>query len=167
MSSFKSIREFAAKINENEERLDILIHNAGYSNYITRAVSKDGIEMTMAVNHYGPFLLTHLLINLMKKTARNNSCRIVVVASKTHTLSYMNPNNDYHLNPVGHFPPSDLYGNSKFASILFTIELARRLEGTNITVNALHPGNIFNFQNLIKFIMTLKIFRSCRYRNLA
>ncbi|CAG9806477.1 unnamed protein product [Chironomus riparius] len=140
LSSFKSIREFAAHVNENEERLDILIHNAGYSNYFKRAVSTDGIEMTMATNHYGPFLLTHLLIDLMKKTAKKNPVRIVVVASKTHTLSYMDPNNDFHLNPVGHFPPSDLYGNSKFANILFTFECARRLKGSNITCNALHPG---------------------------
>ena len=89
MSSFESIREFAANVNENEERLDILIHNAGYSNYFKRAVSTDGIEMTMATNHYGPFLLTHLLIDLMKKTAKKNPVRIVVIASKTHTLSSM------------------------------------------------------------------------------
>lgn len=146
MSSFESIREFAANVNENEERLDILIHNAGYSNYLTRAVSKEGIELTMATNHYGPFLLTHLIIDLMKKTAKKNACRIVVVASKTHTLSYMDPNNTYHLNPVGHFPPSDLYSNSKFANILFTIELARRLEGTNISANALHPGKFKTFR---------------------
>lgn len=140
LSSFKSIREFASKINGNEDRLDILIHNAGYANYISRAVSADNIEMTMATNHYGPFLLTHLLIDLMKKTAQESPCRIVIVASKTHTLSYMNPFNEKHLNPVGHFPPSDLYGNSKFANILFTFELARRLRGKNITANCLHPG---------------------------
>lgn len=140
LSSFKSIRECAEKINANEERLDILIHNAGYANYIWRGVSKDGLEITMATNHYGPFLFTHLLIDLMKKTAKENPCRIVVVASKTHTLSYMNPCNENHLNPVGHFPVWDLYGNSKFANILFTLELSRRLRTSNITANCLHPG---------------------------
>lgn len=142
LSSFNSIRKFAAQINENEERLDILCHNAGYANYLTRAVSVDGIEMTMMTNHYGPFLLTHLLIDLMKKTAANNPCRIVVVASKTHTMSFMDVFNEYHLNPVGYFPPTTLYGNSKFANLLFTFELARRLRGTTITANCLHPGMI-------------------------
>jgi NAD(P)-dependent dehydrogenase (short-subunit alcohol dehydrogenase family) len=140
LSSFKSIREFAAKIIATEPQLDILVHNAGYANYLKGALSADGIEITMATNHYGPFLLTHLLIDLMKKTAKKSHCRIVVVASKTHTLSFMDPTKEYDLNPVGHFPPSSLYGNSKFSNILFTFELARRLEGSNITVNCLHPG---------------------------
>lgn len=140
LSSLKSVREFAEKINANEERLDILIHNAGYANYLSKGVSTDGIEITMATNHYGPFLLTHLLIDLLKKTAQKDPVRIVVVASKTHTLSFMDPCNEYHLNPVGYLIPMNIYGNSKFANILFTFELARRLEGTNITANCLHPG---------------------------
>lgn len=140
LASFKSIREFAAKIIETESRLDCLVHNAGYANYLKNAVSEDGIELTMATNHYGPFLLTHMLIDLMKKTAKEQPCRIVVVASKTHTLSFMDPTKEYDLNPIGHFPPSSIYGNSKFANLLFTFELARRLEGENITVNCLHPG---------------------------
>jgi NAD(P)-dependent dehydrogenase (short-subunit alcohol dehydrogenase family) len=142
LSSFTSIREFAAKLNAKEERLDVLCHNAGYANYFSRAVSCDGIEMTMATNHYGPFLLTHLLIDLMKKTATVSPCRIVVVASKTHTLSFMNPLNEYHLNPVGFLLPTFLYGNSKFANFLFTFECARRLKNLNITVNCLHPGEL-------------------------
>lgn len=148
LSSFKSIREFAAKIIATEPKLDILVHNAGYANYLTNAdaVSVDGIEITMATNHYGPFLLTHMLIDLMRKTAKNSPCRIVIVASKTHTLSFMDPTKEYDLNPIGHFPPSSLYGNSKFANILFNFELARRLEGSNITVNCLHPGGLISFR---------------------
>ncbi|KAG5670055.1 hypothetical protein PVAND_000341 [Polypedilum vanderplanki] len=144
LSSFGSIRKFAAIINETEERLDVLCHNAGYANYFSNAISVDGIEMTMATNHYGPFLLTHLLIDLMKRTAAKSSdpCRIVVVASKTHTLSFMDPTNDYHLNPIGFFLPGLIYGNSKFANFLFTYECARRLKDFNITVNCLHPGVI-------------------------
>lgn len=140
LASFKSIREFATKINETEARLDCLVHNAGYANYLNNAVSEDGIELTMATNHFGPFLLTHMLIDLMKKTAKEKPCRIVVVASKTHTLSFMDPFKEYDLNPIGHFPPSSIYGNSKFANLLFTFELARRLESEKITVNCLHPG---------------------------
>lgn len=140
LSSLKSIREFAVKIIETEPKLDILVHNAGYVNYLKSAVSVDGIEITMATNHYGPFLLTHLLIDLMRKTAKDTQCRIVVVASKTHTLSFMDPTKEFDLNPIGYFPPSSLYGNSKFSNIMFTYELARRLEGSNITANCLHPG---------------------------
>lgn len=137
LSSFKSVREFADIINKTESKIDVLIHNAGYSNWLRKAVSVDGVEMTMATNHYGPFLLTHLLIELLKKSA---PCRIIVVASKTHSLSFLNPTNKSHLNPVNFPIPMFLYGNSKYANILFTFELARRLKGSNITVNCLHPG---------------------------
>lgn len=137
LSSFKSVRAFAAKINSSESRIDVLIHNAGLVEYWRRGVSVDGVEMTMATNHYGPFLLTHLLIDLLKKSA---PCRIVIVASKTHTWSFMDPHNDYHINPVGFLLPGLLYGNSKYANILTCFELARRLKGSNITVNCLHPG---------------------------
>jgi NAD(P)-dependent dehydrogenase (short-subunit alcohol dehydrogenase family) len=137
LSSFKSIRDFAATINRTETKIDVLIHNAGYADFFKKAVSVEGIEMTMATNHYGPFLLTHLLIDLLKKSA---PCRIVVVASKTHTLSFMDPTNKSHLNFVNFMFPLFLYGNSKYANILFTFELARRLKEFNITVNCLHPG---------------------------
>jgi NAD(P)-dependent dehydrogenase (short-subunit alcohol dehydrogenase family) len=137
LSSFQSIRNFADEINRTVSKIDVLIHNAGYANYLNKAVSVDGIEMTMATNHYGPFLLTHLLIDLLKKSAPS---RIVVVASKTHTLSFMNPLKKEHLNPVDFMFPGFLYGNSKYANFLFTFELARRLKEFNITVNCLHPG---------------------------
>lgn len=137
LSSFQSVREFAAKVNQTESKIDVLIHNAGYTNIFSKAVSVDGVEMTMATNHYGMFLLTHLLLNLLKKSA---PCRIVVVASKTHTLSFMNPLNNYHMNPVNFFLPGLLYGNTKLANILTSFELARRLEKFIITVNCLHPG---------------------------
>jgi NAD(P)-dependent dehydrogenase (short-subunit alcohol dehydrogenase family) len=153
LNSFKSIREFAAKINETEARLDVLVHNAGYANYLKSETSVDGVEMTMATNHYGPFLLTHLMIDLMKKTAKESPCRIVVVSSITHLISLFNPTKKYHLNPLKHFLPILLYNNTKFANVLFTIELARRLQGTNITANCLHPGMRKNFWGvLVSFI---------------
>lgn len=62
LSSLQSIREFARQINQEESRLDVLIHNAGTAEVFTKKVNEDGIEMTMATNHFGPFLLTHLLI---------------------------------------------------------------------------------------------------------
>lgn len=141
LSSFESVRKLAKAINRTEAKIDVLIHNAGYVHYTKRAVSVDGVEMTMATNHYGPFLLTYLLIDLLKKSAPS---RIVVVASKTHTWSFMNPLDAYHRNPVGFLLPGMLYGNSKLANFLFTYELARRLKDSNVTVNCLHPGNFIN-----------------------
>lgn len=89
----------------------------------------------MATNHYGPFLLTHLLIDLLKKSAPS---RIVVVASSLYRLASVNLENP---NPVDSLP-GYLYYASKEANILFTRELARRLEGTGVTANCLHPGLI-------------------------
>lgn len=139
LSSFESVREFAATVNKTESKIDVLVHNAGYTEFFKRAVSVDGVEYTMATNHYGPFLLSHLLIDLLKRSAPS---RIVFVASKTHTLSFMNPLKSYHLNPVNFYIPFLLYGNTKYANILTTFEMARRLKDFNVTVNCLHPGKI-------------------------
>ncbi|XP_043267590.1 retinol dehydrogenase 14 [Venturia canescens] len=135
LSSLKSVREFAQQINREESRLDVLIHNAGTAETFAKKVSEDGIEMTMATNHYGPFLLTHLLIDLLKRSAPS---RIVVVASELYRISSLNLNN---VNPTSSFP-AYLYYVSKYANICFTLELARRLEGTGVTANCLHPGMI-------------------------
>ena len=67
LSSLSSVREFAQQINREESRLDVLIHNAGTAEVFKKEVSEDGLEMTMATNHYGPFLLTHLLIGNISK----------------------------------------------------------------------------------------------------
>lgn len=133
LSSFKSVREFAKEFIAKESKLDVLVHNAGYANTFTKTVSVDGIEMTMATNHYGPFLLTHLLIDLLKKSAPS---RIVVVSSSFYRCADVNLDN---LNPVD-TNPWYLYYSSKGANIMFTKELSKRLEGTNITANCLHPG---------------------------
>jgi NAD(P)-dependent dehydrogenase (short-subunit alcohol dehydrogenase family) len=135
LSSFKSIRAFAQEINSTEQKIDVLIHNAGYAETFRKKKSEDDLELTMATNHYGPFLLTHLLIDLLKKSAPS---RIVVVASSLYRLASVNLENP---NPVDSLP-AYLYYVSKEANILFTRELARRLEGTGVTVNCLHPGLI-------------------------
>ncbi|KAE8751829.1 hypothetical protein FOCC_FOCC001306 [Frankliniella occidentalis] len=127
LGSFESIREFAAEIIKTEPRLDVLVHNAGMANTFGRKTSPDGIEITMATNHYGPFLLTHLLIG-----------KIVVVASELYKFASVDFNN---MNPTRKLP-AYLYYVSKYANILFTNELARRLEGTGVTANCLHPGMI-------------------------
>ncbi|XP_055593004.1 retinol dehydrogenase 14 isoform X4 [Uranotaenia lowii] len=135
LSSQASVREFAADVLKTESKLDVLIHNAGFAQVFRKTKSVDDIEFTMATNHYGPFLLTHLLIDLLKKSSPS---RIVVVASEMYRFASVNLNN---LNPVGTFP-GYLYYVSKCANIMFTRELARRLEGTNVTANCLHPGMI-------------------------
>lgn len=93
--------------------------------------------MTFATNVYGPFLLTHLLIDLLKKSAPS---RIVAVTSKAHTVSYFNPEKQNLLNPLNCWLPTTLYANSKFATFLLNYELAKRLHGSGISVNLLHPG---------------------------
>ncbi|XP_052744950.1 retinol dehydrogenase 14 isoform X2 [Bicyclus anynana] len=135
LSSFASIRSFAEDINNTEKTLDVLIHNAGYAETFRKEKSEDGIELTMATNHYGPFLLTHLLIDLLKK---NSPSRIVIVASSLYRFASMDLDNPNPLTTL----PGYLYYMSKEANILFTRELARRLEGTGVTANCLHPGMI-------------------------
>lgn len=135
VSSFRSVREFAQRINQEESKLDVLIHNAGTAETFTKKVSEDGLELTMATNHFGPFLLTHLLIDLLK---RSKPSRVVVIASIMHRLACLNLDN---INPTSSLP-AYIYFVSKYANIVFTLELARRLEGTGVTANCLHPGMI-------------------------
>lgn len=143
LSSQKSVREFARETLLTEKRLDLMILNAAYAGVFRQAKSVDGIELTMATNHYGSFLLTHLLINLMKKTSQTSPCRIVVVSSKLHHVSTMKVTRKDDLNPISgpqSWFPGQIYHNSKFCNILFTFELAKRLRRFNITANCLHPG---------------------------
>lgn len=135
LTSQKSIREFAKDINATESKLHVLIHNAGTAETKSK-ITEDGLEVTMATNHFGPFLLTHLLIDLLKKSEPS---RIVVVASELYRLAMFSLNK---INPTNALIPAHNYYVSKFANIYFTRELARRLEGTNVIVNCLHPGMI-------------------------
>ncbi|KAK5644593.1 hypothetical protein RI129_005893 [Pyrocoelia pectoralis] len=135
LTSQKSIREFAKDINETESKINVLIHNAGTAETKLK-VTEDGLEQTMATNHFGPFLLTHLLIDLLKKSG---PCRIIVVASELYRLASVNVNKLNHINAL---IPAHIYYTSKYVNIYFTRELARRLDGTNITVNCLHPGMV-------------------------
>jgi NAD(P)-dependent dehydrogenase (short-subunit alcohol dehydrogenase family) len=142
LSSQQSVRDFAREVLSSEKRLDVLILNAAYAGVFRKAKSVDGIELTMATNHYGSFLLTNLLINLMKKTSQTSPCRIVVVSSKLHHVSTMHMRKD-DFNPISgpqSWFPGQIYHNSKFCNILFTFELAKRLRHYNITANCLHPG---------------------------
>jgi NAD(P)-dependent dehydrogenase (short-subunit alcohol dehydrogenase family) len=110
-----------------------LINNAG-GTFMTRQLSVDGIEMTFALNHLAYFLLTNLLLDMIKASA---PARIINVSSDAHSsgkIEFDNLQGERSYSGVGP------YGNSKLANILFTTELARRLEGTGVTVNVLHPG---------------------------
>lgn len=135
LSSQKSIRKFAEEIIRTEQRIDVLIHNAATSENSIK-MTEDNLETTMATNYFGPFLLTHLLIDLIKRSAPS---RIVIVGSELYRLCSLNLDN---LNPQRHWFPLWLYYPSKYAIMLFSNELARRLDGTGVTVNCLHPGLI-------------------------
>ncbi|KAL7735422.1 hypothetical protein ACLKA6_019539 [Drosophila palustris] len=133
LASLDSIRKFAADFKKEQNKLHILINNAGIM-HCPRMSTKDGFEMQLGVNHMGHFLLTHLLLDLLKKTAPS---RIVNVSSLAHTKGKMNFDD---LNSEKSYSSIDAYSQSKLANVLFTRELAKRLEGTGVTVNAIHPG---------------------------
>ncbi|KAF5302798.1 hypothetical protein FQA39_LY01978 [Lamprigera yunnana] len=138
-SSLRSVREFAKRINKEEERLDILVNNAG-TLLFTNETTEDGLNSLMQINHFGPFLLTLLLINLLKKSTPS---RIVNVSSNT---AYIGKVNIQNLNYFSENLKARLiftnYGNTKLCNILFTNELARRLSGSGVTTNSLHPGMV-------------------------
>ncbi len=134
LSSLKQVRNLAQHVLERHDRLDVLINNAGvYEN--RHGISQDGFEMTFAVNHLAPFLLTMLLLDLIIKSSPG---RIINVSSQVHA-SHMDFGN---LQAEKHYSAYETYSLSKLCNVLFTYELAERLTGTGITANCLHPGVI-------------------------
>ena len=136
LSSQASIRELAATILARYPRIDVLVNNAGIVN-LKREETADGIESTFAVNHLAYFLLTNLLLDRLKASA---PARIVNVASDVH--KYVGGIRWDDLGWAQGYQVMRVYGQSKLANILFTRELARRLAGTGVTVNAVHPGAV-------------------------
>ena len=135
LTSLDSVREFSKKFHELETRLDILINNAGLLSPLER--TKEGFEINMGVNHLGHFLLTNLLLDLLKVSAPS---RIVVVSSDLHRVGNIDKEN---FNSDKSFAGSvRAYGNSKLANILFTRKLSKMLQGTGVTVNSLCPGAV-------------------------
>lgn len=133
LSSQADLRRVAAEIRARLPKLDVLVNNAG-ALFTRRAVSVDGIEMTFALNHLNYFLLTRELMPLLQAT---REARIVNVASMAHRNAVVDFDD---LQGERRWGPWKAYGQSKLCNILFTRELAKRLAGTGITANCLHPG---------------------------
>lgn len=135
LASFKSIREFVETFKTVETRLDILINNAAVMSY-DRTETEDGLELQIGVGHFGHFLLTHLLLSLLKKTA---SSRIVNVSSLGHLGVELEKTDDWLKSEMG-YTLIGTYRKVKLSNVLYTKELARRLEGSGVTAYSLHPG---------------------------
>jgi NAD(P)-dependent dehydrogenase (short-subunit alcohol dehydrogenase family) len=133
LSSQSSIRDLARRVKARYEKLHVLVNNAG-GVFLRRELTDDGLERTFALNHLGYFLLTDLLLDRIKAAGPS---RIVNVASRAHKRTHIDFEN---LQGEKHYAGFRAYGQSKLANVLFTYELARRLEGTGVTVNCLHPG---------------------------
>ena len=147
-ASLLSVRNFSSAFLNKYDRLHILINNAGLWESKPHK-SHDGIELTFAVNHLAPFLLTNLLLDVMKKSAPG---RIVNVSSEAHRSGRMKFDD---LEGKKSWNSLRAYGQSKLANILFTVKLAEILKDHNITVNCLHPGVVATnlFTLLPKFLM--------------
>ncbi|MCW2880848.1 MAG: short chain dehydrogenase family protein [Sphaerisporangium sp.] len=153
MASQRSIRQVANDILSRCPRIDILVNNAG-AMYVTRQLTDEGVEMTWALNVIAPFLLTTLLLDRLKQSP---SARVITTTSHGHKMARKGIDFD-DLNAERRYTPwarftggaTRRYGESKLANILFTTELARRLEGTGVTAYCFDPGLVatnFNSNN--------------------
>ncbi|MFP6664699.1 MAG: SDR family oxidoreductase [Deltaproteobacteria bacterium] len=134
-ASFASIRRATAEILDRYPRIDVLVNNAGIVN-LKREETRDGIEATFGVNHLGYFLFTRQLLERLRESAPS---RIVNVASHAHKFSKIDFDD---LQAEKNWGSMAAYGRSKGCNILFTRELARLLDGSGVTANALHPGGV-------------------------
>jgi retinol dehydrogenase-14 len=133
LSSQASIRRLAVDFKDRYQQLHVLINNAGVFTS-KRTVTVDGIETTFAVNHLAPFLLTNLLLDVLKASAPARIINITSSGERSGTINFDD------LQGEGRYSGFQAYNQSKLAMILFTYELARKLEGTGVTVNCVHPG---------------------------
>jgi NAD(P)-dependent dehydrogenase (short-subunit alcohol dehydrogenase family) len=133
LTSMDSVRKLAADFRTKHQRLDVLINNAGEI-VVERRTTADGYEYTLALDHLSHFLLTALLIDVIKASAPS---RIINVSSSAHRLGHI----DFEdLMSQRRYKAMGAYCQAKLADLLFTYELARRLSGSGVTANALHPG---------------------------
>ena len=147
-SSQRQVRDAAQAILAMHDRLDVLVNNAGVTPWERRVTDENGLELIFAVNHLAPFLLTNLLLERLKASAPG---RVVTVSSGAHRRV---PLNFDDLQNEQRYVPFDVYSQSKLANVYFTYELARRLEGSGVTANCLHPGVVSTalFRHLPPFL---------------
>ncbi|MCB2379451.1 SDR family oxidoreductase [Hymenobacter sp. BT635] len=135
LSVLAQVRELAAEVTRRYPKLDVLINNAGIMPG-PLTITEEGHELSWVTNHLAPFLLTNLLLPLLEAAG---AARIINVASEAHWLGEIEPAQNFR-NDREKYSPFTAYCDSKLANILFTNELAHRLELTGITANCLHPG---------------------------
>ncbi len=135
LACLEDVRSVAGTLHDRYQHIDVLICNAGVIN-MKRRETVDGFEETLAVNHLAHFLLTGLLLDLLRMSPQG---RVVVVSSNAHLVGRIRRDDPQRRKGYQSF---GAYAASKLANLLFTFELARRLENTSITVNALHPGAV-------------------------
>ncbi|MFX1482295.1 MAG: SDR family oxidoreductase [Promethearchaeota archaeon] len=133
LSSMSEIRRFAEEFKSNYSRLDVLINNAG-AVFSKREVTSDGFERTLAVNYLAPFLLTHELLPLLKASAPS---RVINLSSGMTQNAELNLDD---LQSESSYKSRKVYSHAKLLVEMFTYELARRLDNTGVSVNAVHPG---------------------------
>jgi NAD(P)-dependent dehydrogenase (short-subunit alcohol dehydrogenase family) len=133
LTSMAQVRALAQAYRDAYPRLDVLIHNAG-AMFGKRQLNADGLEMTFALNVFAPFLLTNLLLETLQAST---PARIITVASAQHAGKHVPFDDMTHKHG---YKPLQVYAESKLMAIMWTYALARRLQGTNVTANTLHPG---------------------------
>jgi NAD(P)-dependent dehydrogenase (short-subunit alcohol dehydrogenase family) len=133
LSSQREVRAVAEQVLTAYPRLDVLVNNVG-GYWATRHTTEDGLERTFAVNHLAPFLLTNLLLDRLTASA---PARVVTVSSGAQAMGRLDFDD---LQGARSYRGQRAYNQSKLANVMFTYELARRLEGTGVTANVLHPG---------------------------
>lgn len=155
LTSLASVRKLAADFQAKYSRLDVLLNNAGLI-IDRRKVTTDGFEATFATNHLSHFLLTNLLLDMLTSSG---AARVVNVSSEAHRVGSLGFLDDLQAERGG-YSGMTVYGNSKLANILFTRGLQRRLEGTKVTTNSLHPGVVrtgfgLNSEGIFKHLVKL------------
>jgi NAD(P)-dependent dehydrogenase (short-subunit alcohol dehydrogenase family) len=135
LSSQAEVRELAEEFERRYDRLDVLVNNAGLVQS-TRTETPDGLESTFAINHLAPFMLTNLLLDMLKESAPS---RVVTVSSEAERWGNIDFDDLQSKKKYRGFP---VYGMTKLANIMFTYELAERLEGTGVTATCMHPGAV-------------------------
>jgi retinol dehydrogenase 14 len=135
MSSLAEVRRLADEALERLPRIDVLVNNVG-GYWDTRHVTVDGFERTFALNHLAPFLLTNLLLDRLRGSA---PARVITVSSGAHSMGRIDFDD---LMGERSYSGMRAYSQSKLANLLFTYELARRLAGSGVTANAVHPGMV-------------------------